>query len=93
MHVPKSLPGPLITTHSTRKEEHEQGEKHVYHPYYGKNAAQMLESFAEHVEGILVAAGEVWDTPSISENIRSFMRRRYEACITAQGSNFEQHFH
>ena len=33
--------------------------------------------------------GEMRDTPSILANVRSSMRRRYQACITARGRNLE----
>ncbi|GBN96425.1 hypothetical protein AVEN_170718-1 [Araneus ventricosus] len=41
------------------------------------------------VARIGAAAGEVRDTLGIFADVRSSMRRRCEACITAQGPNFE----
>lgn len=50
-----------------------------------------INSAEELVARIVAAAGEVKDTPNVFDKIRSSMRRRCEACITANGRNFE-HF-
>ncbi|GBN42496.1 hypothetical protein AVEN_156621-1 [Araneus ventricosus] len=48
-----------------------------------------VNSAEDLVVRIAAAAGEVRDTPGIFANVRSSMRRRCEACITARGRNFE----
>ncbi|GBO19365.1 hypothetical protein AVEN_111275-1 [Araneus ventricosus] len=48
-----------------------------------------VNSAEDLVASIAAAAGEVRDTPGIFANVRSSMRRRCEACITARGRNFE----
>ncbi|GBN14752.1 hypothetical protein AVEN_38113-1 [Araneus ventricosus] len=48
-----------------------------------------VNSAEDLVARIAAAAGDVRDTPGIFANVRSSMRRRCEACITARGRNFE----
>ena len=43
-----------------------------------------VDSAEDLVTRIAAAAGEVWDTPGILAKIRSSMRWRYQACITAR---------
>ncbi|GBN43452.1 hypothetical protein AVEN_243422-1 [Araneus ventricosus] len=49
-----------------------------------------VNSAEDLVECIAVSGGEIRNTPSIFANVRSSMRRRCEACITARGHNFER---
>lgn len=48
-----------------------------------------VSSAEELVARIVAAAGQIRDTPGIVGNTHSSMRRRCEACIMAQGRNFE----
>ncbi|GBN64717.1 hypothetical protein AVEN_201404-1 [Araneus ventricosus] len=49
-----------------------------------------VNSAEELIARIAAVTGEVRDTPGIFVDVRSSMRRRCEACITAQGRNFER---
>lgn len=49
-----------------------------------------VNSEEELVARIVVAAGELRGAPDIFADVKSSMHRRCQACITAQGRNFEQ---